>query len=50
MSVYFWGMLTEMCLVLSVDLRDAMGDRLFLSGGLKRDGVLFDVGQATSLK
>lgn len=27
-----------------------MGDRLFLSGGLRRDGVLFDVGQATSLK
>ncbi|KAF8149031.1 endoplasmic reticulum vesicle transporter-domain-containing protein [Crassisporium funariophilum] len=38
------------CGSLSVDLRDAMGDRLFLSGGLRRDGVLFDVGQATALK
>ncbi|KAF9557098.1 DUF1692-domain-containing protein [Agrocybe pediades] len=38
------------CGFLSVDLRDAMGDRLFLSGGLRRDGVLFDVGQATALK
>ena len=27
-----------------------MGDRLMLSGGFHRDGVLFDVGQATSLK
>jgi len=25
--------------VISVDLRDAMGDRLYLSGGLRRDGV-----------
>ena len=25
--------------VVSVDLRDAMGDRLYLSGGLRRDGV-----------
>ncbi|KAJ3506970.1 hypothetical protein NLJ89_g6563 [Agrocybe chaxingu] len=38
------------CGYLSVDLRDAMGDRLFLSGGLRRDGVLFDVGQATALR
>jgi hypothetical protein len=26
-------------IVLSIDLRDAMGDRLFLSSGLRRDGV-----------
>ena len=37
-------------LVITVDLRDAMGDRLFLTGGFRRDGVLFDVGQATALK
>lgn len=37
-------------LVLSVDLRDAVGDRLFLSDGFRRDGTLFDVGQATTLK
>lgn len=38
------------CNLLSVDLRDAMGDRLFLSGGLRRDGTFFDVGQATALR
>ncbi|KAF8963124.1 endoplasmic reticulum vesicle transporter-domain-containing protein [Flammula alnicola] len=38
------------CGFLSVDLRDAMGDRLFLSGGLRRDGTFFDAGQATALK
>jgi len=38
------------CGFLSVDLRDAMSDRLFLTGGFRRDGVLFDVGQATALK
>lgn len=38
------------CAFITIDLRDAMGDRLFLSGGLRRDGVLFDVGQATALK
>lgn len=27
--------------VISVDLRDAMGDRLFLSGSLRRDPVGF---------
>jgi hypothetical protein len=27
--------------VISVDLRDAMGDRLFLSGSLRREGVCF---------
>lgn len=35
---------------LSVDLRDAVGDRLYLSDGFRRDGTLFDVGQATTLK
>ncbi|KAJ6611161.1 endoplasmic reticulum vesicle transporter-domain-containing protein [Mycena sp. CBHHK59/15] len=39
------------CSFISVDLRDAVGDRLFLSkAGLRRDGTRFDVGQATSLK
>ncbi|KAF7317349.1 hypothetical protein HMN09_00470900 [Mycena chlorophos] len=41
------------CSFISVDLRDAVGDRLFLSNaknGLRRDGVKFDVGQATKLK
>jgi endoplasmic reticulum-Golgi intermediate compartment protein 2 len=35
---------------LSVDLRDAVGDRLYLSKGFRRDGTKFDIGQATSLK
>lgn len=35
---------------LSVDLRDVVGDRLMLSGGLQRDGVKFDVGEATTLR
>ncbi|KAF9457772.1 endoplasmic reticulum vesicle transporter-domain-containing protein [Collybia nuda] len=38
------------CSLLSVDLRDAVGDRLFLSGGFRRDGTLFDTSQATSFK
>ncbi|KAL1698615.1 endoplasmic reticulum vesicle transporter-domain-containing protein [Schizophyllum commune] len=39
------------CRFISVDLRDAVGDRLFLSNhGLRRDGTKFDVGQATKLK
>ncbi|KAI0050497.1 DUF1692-domain-containing protein [Auriscalpium vulgare] len=38
------------CRYLSVDLRDAVADRLYLSKGFRRDGVLFDVGQATTLK
>ncbi|KAI0833861.1 DUF1692-domain-containing protein [Trametes gibbosa] len=38
------------CQYLSVDLRDAVGDRLFLSDGFRRDGTKFDIGQATSLK
>lgn len=35
---------------LSVDLRDAVGDRLYLSKAFRLDGTLFDVGQATALK
>ncbi|KAF8992354.1 endoplasmic reticulum vesicle transporter-domain-containing protein [Cyathus striatus] len=38
------------CRYLSVDLRDAIGDRLMLSGGFRRDGTKFDIGQATTLK
>ncbi|KLO17378.1 DUF1692-domain-containing protein [Schizopora paradoxa] len=38
------------CGYLSVDLRDAVGDRLFLSRGFKRDGTLFDIGQAKTLE
>ncbi|KAJ6578125.1 endoplasmic reticulum vesicle transporter-domain-containing protein [Mycena capillaripes] len=44
------------CSFISVDLRDAVGDRLFLSNvrrggvGIRRDGAKFDVGQATALK
>ncbi|KAF9790324.1 DUF1692-domain-containing protein [Thelephora terrestris] len=38
------------CGYLSVDLRDAVGDRLYLSNGFKRDGTLFDIGQATLLQ
>ncbi|KAF9219464.1 DUF1692-domain-containing protein [Gyrodon lividus] len=38
------------CQYLSVDLRDAVGDRLFLSKGFRRDGTVFDIGQATTLK
>ncbi|KAI0077801.1 DUF1692-domain-containing protein [Panus rudis PR-1116 ss-1] len=38
------------CQFLSVDLRDAVGDRLYLSDGFRRDGTLFDIGQATTLK
>ncbi len=31
---------SKLCVDISVDLRDAVGDRLFLSGhGLRRDGV-----------
>ncbi|KAF7335414.1 hypothetical protein MVEN_02194200 [Mycena venus] len=47
------------CSFISVDLRDAVGDRLFLSNargrgpggvGIRRDGTKFDIGQATTLK
>lgn len=37
------------CRFLSVDLRDAVGDRLYLSSRFRRDGTKFDIGQATSL-
>jgi hypothetical protein len=56
----------NLTLDLTVDLRDAVGDRLYLSKGFNRDGVsvclisctlflrfvqtLFDIGQATTLK
>lgn len=36
--------------VLSVDLRDAVGDRLYLSNRFRREGTKFDIGQATTLK
>ncbi|KZP00451.1 DUF1692-domain-containing protein [Calocera viscosa TUFC12733] len=35
--------------VISVDLRDAVGDRLHLSDQFKRDGTLFDARQATNI-
>ncbi|KAF5379677.1 hypothetical protein D9615_005802 [Tricholomella constricta] len=38
------------CRFLSVDLRDAVGDRLFLSGGLRRDGTHFDTSQASKFQ
>ncbi|THH18969.1 hypothetical protein EW146_g2115 [Bondarzewia mesenterica] len=38
------------CRYLSVDLRDVVGDRMYLSKGFRRDGTLFDIGQATSLR
>ncbi|KAG8213457.1 endoplasmic reticulum vesicle transporter-domain-containing protein [Butyriboletus roseoflavus] len=38
------------CAYLSVDLRDVVGDRLLLSKGFHRDGTVFDIGQATTLK
>lgn len=38
------------CQFLSVDLRDVVGDRLFLSKAFRLEGTRFDVGQATTLK
>jgi len=38
------------CQYLTVDLRDVVGDRLFLSKAFRRDGTRFDIGQATTLK
>jgi len=38
------------CSFLSVDLRDVIGDRVFLTRGFHRDGTVFDIGQATTLK
>jgi hypothetical protein len=56
----------NLSLDVTVDLRDTVGDRLYLSKGFNRDGVsvwlisctlflklvqtLFDIGQATTLK
>ncbi|KZT51802.1 DUF1692-domain-containing protein [Calocera cornea HHB12733] len=37
------------CHFISVDLRDAVGDRLHLSDQFKRDGTLFDARQATNI-
>ncbi|KAF8987016.1 hypothetical protein BDQ17DRAFT_1435880 [Cyathus striatus] len=43
--------LIEGCADLNVDMRDAIGDtRLMLSGGFRRDGTKFDVGEAITLK
>ncbi|KAG6841160.1 hypothetical protein C0991_001288 [Blastosporella zonata] len=36
------------CKYLSVDLRDAVGDRLMLTGTLRRDGATFDTEQASN--
>ncbi|KZV91247.1 DUF1692-domain-containing protein [Exidia glandulosa HHB12029] len=38
------------CHYLSVDIRDAVGDRLHLSDGLKREGTVWDVGQASRMQ
>ncbi|EJU05029.1 DUF1692-domain-containing protein [Dacryopinax primogenitus] len=38
------------CHYISVDLRDAVGDRLHLSDQFKRDGTLFDARQATHIR
>ncbi|EJD39021.1 DUF1692-domain-containing protein [Auricularia subglabra TFB-10046 SS5] len=37
------------CHYLSVDIRDAVGDRLHLSDNVKREGTVWDVGQATRM-
>ncbi|KAG8739997.1 hypothetical protein FRC10_004876 [Ceratobasidium sp. 414] len=49
----FHGAPAHDVLVLSIDLRDTSGDRLFLTddlGGFRRDGTLFDIGQAHVLQ
>ncbi|KAK2467246.1 hypothetical protein APHAL10511_000795 [Amanita phalloides] len=38
------------CRYLSIDLRDAVGDRLYLTGTLRRDGTVFDTSKATEFK
>jgi len=38
------------CKYLTVDLRDAVGDRLMLTGGLHRDGIVFDTSHATAFR
>ncbi|KDQ58958.1 hypothetical protein JAAARDRAFT_33684 [Jaapia argillacea MUCL 33604] len=50
MSVNVDMVINMPCGFLSVDLRDALGDRLYLSGAIQRDGTKFDIGQATALK
>ncbi|KAH9838727.1 DUF1692-domain-containing protein [Rhodofomes roseus] len=50
MNVNVDMMVNMPCRFLSVDLRDAVGDRLYLSSRFRRDGTKFDIGQATSLK
>jgi hypothetical protein len=38
------------CRYLSIDLRDALGDRLYLTGTIRRDGTTFDTTKATEFK
>lgn len=38
------------CHYISVDLRDAVGERLYLSNGFRRDGTTFDPNQAGALQ
>ncbi|KAF8631627.1 hypothetical protein AX15_002268 [Amanita polypyramis BW_CC] len=38
------------CRYLSIDLRDAVGDRLYLTGTLRRDDTVFDTGKAIEFK
>ncbi|KIR59695.1 endoplasmic reticulum-Golgi intermediate compartment protein 2 [Cryptococcus bacillisporus CA1873] len=38
------------CRYLTIDLRDAVGDRLHLSNSFVKDGTHFDIGKATSIK
>ena len=38
------------CQFLSVDLRDAVGDRLYLTSSFRRDGATFDMAQARQLQ
>ncbi|TDL25545.1 DUF1692-domain-containing protein [Rickenella mellea] len=50
MNVNLDMMVNMPCQWLSVDIRDAVGDRLYLSNAFTRDGTVFDIGQATALK
>lgn len=43
-------MLKQTLTDLSVDLRDAIGDRLYLTSAFRRDGTKFDASSATLLK
>ncbi|KAF8336035.1 DUF1692-domain-containing protein [Amanita rubescens] len=38
------------CKYLSIDLRDALGDRVYLTGTVRRDGTVFDASKATEFK